>query len=312
MIVSAQLRTATERPRIAWEEPACPLCGGGHRAPLLEAPDPHGDGPGLWFAVVRCGDCGLCFTSPRPDRATIGQFYPTSYRPHRRPRPARRSLLPALFRRPSVERQPLPWHGQGRLLDFGCGGGAFLELMRRRGWRVTGLDASSEAVACVREKLDVRAFVGTLPHPELGPESFDVVTMWHSLEHVHEPLPVLRSAHRLLAPGGRLLVVVPNFDSPAYRWFGPAWFGLDLPRHLTHFTSPTLRHMLERAGFRVTGVKPVRHSDWLRSSARLAERMGRRSLWQRALTRKPLAKLVAWGYSLAGRADCVMAMAEKG
>jgi hypothetical protein len=70
--------------------------------------------------------------------------------------------------------------------------------------------------------------------------------------------------------------------------------------------------MLERAGFRVTGVKPVRHSDWLRSSARLAERMGRRSLWQRALTRKPLAKLVAWGYSLAGRADCVMAMAEKG
>ena len=144
----------------------------------------------------------------------------------------------------------IPWHGRGRLLDFGCGGGAYLERMHRQGWDVTGLDVSAAAVECVRTRLGLRALLGTLPHPELKPATFDVVTMWHSLEHVHEPLEVLRAAHQLLAPGGKLLVATPNIDSLPFRWFGQAWYGLDLPRHLTHFSSRTLRRLLERAGER--------------------------------------------------------------
>jgi SAM-dependent methyltransferase len=313
MIFSPQLRAAA-RTGIAWDEPDCPLCGGDRREPLLEAPDPARDGPGLWFAVVRCAECGLCFTSPRPDRATIAQFYPASYRPHRlarRPPRPRGSLLTALWSRPCVERRELPWHGQGRLLDFGCGGGAFLERMHHQGWEVTGLDVSAAAVACVRSELGVPALAGSLPHPELGPASFDVVTMWHSLEHVHDPLGVLRAAHRVLAPDGRLVLAVPNIDSAPFRWFGPAWFGLDLPRHLTHFSPPTLQRMLEKAGFRVAALRLVRHSYWLRSSALLAGRLGRGSAWQRALTNKRLAKLVAWGCYAFRQSDCMMAIAEK-
>jgi SAM-dependent methyltransferase len=135
--------------------------------------------------------------------------------------------------------------------------------------------------------------------------------MWHALEHVHEPLAVLREAHRLLAPGGRLVTALPNIDSLPFRWFGPAWFGLELPRHLTHFTPETLRRMLEAAGFRVVDLRPVRHSDWLRSSAVLAGRFGRRSLWQRALTRKLGAKLAVWGCHLLRQSDCMTAVAEK-
>src|SRR5262245_47163161 len=178
MIVSPQAHAAALRTGITWDEPACLLCGGDRRRPLIEAPDPTREGHGLWFAVVRCDDCGLCYTCPRPDRLTIGQFYPADYRPYRRTRhkvrPAPWSPFAKLLGRPCVERRALPWHGQGRLLDFGCGGGSFLERMHYRGWRVTGLDVSEETVADVRAALGVRVLAGTLPHPDLKPASFDV------------------------------------------------------------------------------------------------------------------------------------------
>ena len=94
--------------------------------------------------------------------------------------------------------------------------------MADQGWQVTGLDAAVGAVRRVRDDLGLPALVGTLPHPDLRPGSFDVVTMWHSLEHVHRPLAVLREAYRVLVPGGRLVVACPNIDSWPARWFGPS------------------------------------------------------------------------------------------
>jgi SAM-dependent methyltransferase len=291
------------------------MCAGERCSPVLEAPDMGRGEPGLWFAVVRCDECGLQFTSPRPNAETIGQFYPEQYRPHRRPRIKARAVRSApwaaLFGRPCVERRALPWHGSGRLLDFGCGGGSFLERMHRQGWQVTGIDNSSAAVAKVRAELGVPVLEGTLPHDDLPPASFDVITMWHSLEHVHEPLKVLRAAYRLLTTGGRIVVAVPNIDSEPARQFGPAWFGLDLPRHLTHFTPPTLKRMLERAGFHVGRVRMIRHSDWLRSSAVYAGRLRRESWRQKLLVRKPMAKIAAWFHYLRGRSDCMLAMGER-
>lgn len=289
---------------VRWDEPDCPLCGGDRRTPVVDAPDPTPGGPGLRFAVARCDECGLHYTCPRPNAETIGQFYPSSYRPFRRPRDRDRSPR---FRRLAAA---LDRTAPGRLLDFGCGGGALLDWAARQGWSVTGLDVSPGAVAAVRSGLGVRAFQGTLPHPALPPQSFDVVTMWHALEHVHDPLGVLTAARRLLAPGGRLVVAVPNIAGTAFRWFGSAWFGLDLPRHLTHFTPATLRRMLERAGFRVIAVRPDRHPDWLRSSATLACRRGPIPAWQRLLTRKPMAKLGAWGVHLIGQSDGLIAVAD--
>src|SRR5438552_578873 len=105
--------------------------------------------------------------------------------------------------------------------------------------------------------------------------------LWHSLERVHFPLAVLREVRRLLVPGGQLFRAVPNIDSLPFRWFGSAWYGLDLPRHLTHFAPWTLHLMLERAGFRVGQIQMVRHSQWLRSSARLACDTGMAAFWHR-------------------------------
>src|SRR5262249_35997034 len=233
---------APSAPTIFWQDVPCPLCGGEKALRFVAATDPLGE-PGTLFQVVRCQACGLCYTNPRPDPASIGFFYPADYGPHHR-KQARRLTLPFLSRRES-DRRTLPWHGEGRLLDYGCGRGAFLDRMARRGWQVLGIDFSETAVASVRENYNLPPLLGTLPHPALGPSSLDVVTMWHVLEHLPDPLHTLRHAREVLAPAGKLCVEVPALDSWAYRVFGPDWFGLELPRHLTHFTSDTLRAMLE-------------------------------------------------------------------
>ncbi|HLN28559.1 MAG TPA: class I SAM-dependent methyltransferase [Gemmataceae bacterium] len=299
-------------PSVEWEESQCPLCSGRDWSPLVEAPDTTVGGAGLWFVVVQCQECGLCFTNPRPNLHSFAQFYPASYRPHQPHEvrtPRGRSIRQRKWSR-DVQRV-LSWRAEGRLLDFGCGGGSFLARLHRMDWQVTGIDVSTAAVQRVRDELGLQAFVGTLPHPELRPESFDVVTMWHSLEHVHAPLEVLQEAHRLLVPGGRLVVAVPNIDSLPFRWFGPAWYGLDLPRHLTHFAPWTLHLMLERAGFRVGPVHMVRHSAWLRSSAKLAGLRQPPTHWQRLLKGKPFSRLASWYCSLTRQLDCMMVVAQR-
>jgi SAM-dependent methyltransferase len=300
----------TNRPRVQWEEPGCPLCGGVQHAFVLEAPDRISP-EGLWFAVVRCQDCGLCFTNPRPTAPSMAQFYPPDYRPHRAPGHCRRTLWRrlAFWRRP---RQSFPDMGRpGRLLDFGCGGGSFLQQMHALGWRVVGLDTAADVVRRIRNELGLEALVGTLPHPDLAPEQFDAITMWHALEHVHAPLEVLRAARRLLVPGGRLIVEVPNFACLPARWFGALWCGLDLPRHLTHFSPQTLRLMLELAGFRPGPPRMVTHSSWVRHSADAHWKGSDARSWRRWLRNRPVARLASWYSRVTQQADSIQVIAER-
>ena len=307
-------RITLAEPSIGWEEPGCLLCGGRRGRPFLEAPDNLLGGSGLWFALVRCPDCSLCFTSPRPDARSIGRFYPTGYWSQRAPGP---DLIRGGPR--PVKRWCRPWRERrllsrpGRLLDFGCGEGAFLDRMHRNGWDVTGLDAFASPVHRVRHRLGLPVLVGSLPHPQLRPASFDVITMWHSLEHVPYPREVLEGAYHLLVPGGKLLVAVPNIESLAFEWFGPSWFGLDLPRHMTHFSPTTLRWMLERAGFRVGAVRMIRQSGWMRTSALLARRSegGSRGGWRRMACNRHAARLATWYAYATQRCDCMMVTAER-
>ncbi|CAN5375031.1 class I SAM-dependent methyltransferase [soil metagenome] len=308
--------SATDRTtRIGWDECPCPLCGCESAPVVREGQDPNTVN-GLIFSVVRCPQCQLHYTNPRPDEASIGRFYPDDYKPHHRTRKNNRTVDRSFFNWLTgsdcpERRGELPFKGPGKLLDFGCGGGTFLKRMSDLGWEVTGLDAASGAVQRIRNDLRLPAHLGTLPHPDLAAASFDVITMWHSLEHVHDPMAVLRAAFKLLAPGGQLIVAVPNIDSWPARYFGSDWFGLDLPRHLTHFDPKSLKEMLLLAGYKVTNVKLVKHSDWLRSSALLAKRRGRGTTLKHLLTWKPLAKLAAWLMYMTGQCDCLMAVVER-
>jgi 2-polyprenyl-3-methyl-5-hydroxy-6-metoxy-1,4-benzoquinol methylase len=297
---------------VEWEETACLLCRGRNWFTLVEAPDRAPGCRGLWFAVVQCNDCGLCFTNPRPDVESLAQFYPPSYAPHQLRDQAEskpRFSLSSLFHRGTE--LATPDSGGRRLLDFGCGAGSFLARMHGQGWEVTGIDASPLAVETVRSRLGLRALAGSLPHPDLKDERFDLITMRQSLEHVGDPQEVLNQAYGLLKPRGRMIVSVPNIDSLPFRWFGHAWFGLDLPRHLTHFAPWTLQFMLERAGFRVGPIRTVRRGKWFQSSARLASRIAPGNHFHRFLAVRPAASLLAWYSYLTNQCDCMTVVAER-
>ncbi|HEV3384415.1 MAG TPA: class I SAM-dependent methyltransferase [Gemmata sp.] len=307
-----------DRPQFLWEETDCLLCGRNEASLLAEAGDQRSTIASQFrFAVVRCRHCGLVYTNPRPTAESLAPFYPTHYAPHRlrqKRHLIRRSsgFLNRLFGRPCPERRGLlPWPSPGRLLDFGCGGGSYLCEMAARGWQVTGLDSSTQTVQSIREQYGFDAVAGTLPHPDLTPGSFDVITMWQSLEHVSHPLTVLRAAHELLVPGGKLIVAVPNYESLSAKWFGEYWFGLDLPRHLTHFAPRTLSEMLQTSGFRMTAMRNWVHADWLRTSAKQAIATGAGGLRTSLLARKTLSRLLAWYSHLRGRPDSIVAVAER-
>lgn len=205
------------------------------------------------FEVAECASCGIAVTLPRPGDAEIAGYYPPEYygKPGARRFPAAvEALQRALFagRARAVERLA---GGRGRVLDVGCGPGLLLQAFRRRGWTVAGTELTESSAAHARAVLGIPVHVGPVeswPWPE---RHFDAVTLWHVLEHWPDPRVVLRAARRLLRPGGVLAVGVPNFGSVEARAARAAWFHLDVPRHLAHFTPASLGCALAGTGLDV-------------------------------------------------------------
>ena len=138
----------------------------------------------------------------------------------------------------------------GRLLDVGCGNGYFLEAARRAGFEVAGLDLSEWATRYVREVFGVNVATCDALDADFPPGCFDVVTLWHNLEHARDPVAVLRRVAEWLAPDGTVILRVPNFFSFDRLWHRDQWQRLSVPYHLVHFTPDTLRRALARAGLR--------------------------------------------------------------
>jgi 2-polyprenyl-3-methyl-5-hydroxy-6-metoxy-1,4-benzoquinol methylase len=206
---------------------------------------------GETFEVRRCGACGLALTWPPPPPDALGRYYPPAYygAPGRRrflgPIEVAQNLLYG-WRARQVER--LAGGRPGRVLDVGCGRGHLLEAFRRRGWSVEGTELSESSARQPREAFGLQVHVGPLESIALPRGAFDAVTMWHVLEHVPDPVPLLAEIGRLLRPGGVFMVGVPNFGSPEAKATRGGWFHLDVPRHLVHFTPETLRALLAQAG----------------------------------------------------------------
>jgi len=226
----------------------CPVCGSEKRETLLTGGDYICASP-LEFTLVTCGECGLVYLCPRPEAADLEAHYGDEYREWQSP-PA--SGLAARFRVLGVRRKVravTEAGGRGRLLDVGCGYGDFLQGAREGGFEVFGTELESEQARRASELsgADVRA--GALDECSFEPSSFDVITLWHVLEHLPDPVGTLASASELLKPRGTLVVGVPDSGSWAARLFARYWAGYDMPRHLCDFSATTLEDALRRAGF---------------------------------------------------------------
>jgi SAM-dependent methyltransferase len=263
----------------------CPACGAEDRRVVHSGLSDRvfGSAPGTW-TLVRCTACRSAYLDPRPTLETIGLAYAAYYTHEVDPVAAaapqigrlRQGLVnDALRARWGYEREPVipggrlaarlaplrgalvdreirhvPAHPGGRLLDVGCGNGAFVAQMQSLGWRAEGLEPDGAAVAQARTA-GLRATEGTLEDldDEAHAGAFDAITLSHVIEHLHDPADAVGRIHRLLRPGGLLWIATPNLDALGRRYFGDHWLGLDPPRHLVLFTPDSLDAMLRRAGF---------------------------------------------------------------
>ncbi len=244
----------------------CALCGANEASPVLRAVD-HREGLPGEFAVVECDSCGLCRVHPWP--ANPLDWYPRDYQQHSAPSLtsrvvaalSRRAHAPGAgrFRRAAVSRVvPDAFLGGAldpgsRLLDVGAGNGAIVGALRAAGVDAWGIEPGGDAEAHTVDEV----LVGDLRDNPLADERFDVVRLYHVLEHIPDPVDALERAAALLRPGGRIVVGVPNFASAGRRAFGASWDGLELPRHLHHFTHQTLERVARAADLRVVSSRTV-------------------------------------------------------
>ena len=203
------------------------------------------------FHVVQCCACGLVYVNPRPTSEDLVSLYADYHSRDGATEASWERLMGRIIRESEeVLRSSRNGSGRERLLDVGCGFGAFVAMMRERGWDAEGVDPSPAVVAAALGKgRPVR--LGTLEGVQDERGAYDVVTMFYVLEHLPDPMGALRRVSDLLAPGGTILIRVPD-TTPIVRLLAPLGLGGTLydPRfHLYDFSPAVLRKMLRRTGF---------------------------------------------------------------
>jgi SAM-dependent methyltransferase len=218
------------------ESVLCNLCGSGDTKLLFSLRDQRLQVDDVLWNAVRCRQCGLGYLNPRPTLDEVDRYYPRSYFDQRRGNLDRYTKEAAYLR-----------SKPGRLLDIGAASGAFLAVMKDRGWDVLGIEPAAAAENSYGVRILKDAFPGSTSLPS---DAFDAITAWAVFEHLHDPAASFRECARLLRPGGRLVLQVPNLRSIQSRWA----LQEDVPRHLYFFTPTTLRSYGDTVGLRLRRV----------------------------------------------------------
>ncbi|QJD77951.1 class I SAM-dependent methyltransferase [Spirosoma rhododendri] len=211
------------------------------------------------FEIQSCDACGFRLTNPRPDAASIGQYYKSEeYISHN---DSGGGLIGTVYKgvRSYTLRAKLALinslvEKKGRLLDVGCGTGSFLETCQKDNWQIAGMEPDADARSVAKSKLNV-ALASSLA--EVPQNQYNVITLWHVLEHIAELEKTVARFHQLLDDSGSLLIAVPNSDSYDAQTFGPYWAAFDVPRHLHHFTPETIKRLFEKHSFKLADKKPM-------------------------------------------------------
>ena len=202
------------------------------------------------FTVKKCTSCGLSFTDVSKHPVTDTKYYPNDYYGNESRYSRFFAAIADYFVRRRTKHLKLTNYDHGRALDIGCGQGWWLKQMTNKGWECKGVEVSNQAAFHAQEVLQLDILVGEDATKRLESATFDVICLWHVLEHVADPEAILNEVNRLLSDNGQLLLGVPNYGSIEARFGREAWFHLDVPRHLIHFNQTTLSNLLDECGLR--------------------------------------------------------------
>lgn len=203
------------------------------------------------WRVVRCRRCGLAYLNPRPAEAELEALYSEAYFRSEQCRAGVEDAEKAISERTedivAIER----FKRNGALLDIGCAAGHLLVAARRRGWDVTGIEFSEWAGRIAKEQFGLEVLVGIVESLTLPRKRFDVITAYHVLEHLPDPLKTLEHLSRWMKDDGLLVIRLPNLQSFDAWYYKEQWEGWKVPFHFYHFSPNTLKRLLGLAGFQV-------------------------------------------------------------
>jgi 2-polyprenyl-3-methyl-5-hydroxy-6-metoxy-1,4-benzoquinol methylase len=205
------------------------------------------------FVIVQCDECDFKFTNPRPTKKEIGKYYKSEdYISHSNKSNNLISKVYQIVRYKTLnDKLSLinKLHEKGALLDIGCGTGHFLAVCQKAGWKIKGIEPDEQANQIAHSKTGIS--IGTDFLKEKYDQKFDVITMWHVLEHVHDLEEYIQKLNNVLSATGKLVIAVPNSESLDASIYRESWAAYDVPRHLYHFTSSTIQKLLARHGFKL-------------------------------------------------------------
>jgi len=223
----------------------CPLCDSRDDTPLFEK-----DG----FRFVRCQSCLLAFVNPRLTAAELSRLYNEqviSGAHHY----VNTAVEDSRSYRARVERLE-QFQSPGRLLEIGCGPGTLMQVARKRGWDVQGLEINGQAVAHARSQ-ELPVLEGVLPHPDLAGRQFDAIVMNDVIEHIPDPRAAASTVRELLVPGGIFFLTTPDIGSPLARLLGARWVHVKPLEHLVYFDRRTIRRFLDEQGFEILDLRSI-------------------------------------------------------
>jgi 2-polyprenyl-3-methyl-5-hydroxy-6-metoxy-1,4-benzoquinol methylase len=241
--------------QIPQETSQCPVCANDGYEHWLSGTDRF-NRRGEKYQLVRCPSCSLVWLQNPPLPSEMDRHYGHNYD---------KLIIEA------GEISPERWRARrrtlakfksgGALLDLGCSSGAYLETLKGQGWDLYGVEMSENAAHSAEARSGAKVFIGDIMEAPFPEEFFDAITSFDVLEHVYEPRKVMERVFQLLKPGGIFYIYIPNIDCGEARLFRSYWYGLELPRHLSHFCPNSLRHLGESVGFREGLIETVRSSS---------------------------------------------------
>jgi len=218
------------------------------------------------FGIRKCLNCEIVFTFPALNWVEVEKFYPEAY-PWKKEYKTRNIFI-KLFREVENKysqyilkydtKRLLKFIGKskkGRILDVGCGNGLRLETFKKEGFnQCCGIEPLKESVDYAKEVKNLPVIQKTLDEFNCSKNSFDIITLYHVFEHLHNPIHHLKILNKNLNSGGWLVIQIPNFNSWQAKLFKERWAGLSIPCHYFHYTPKTINNLLSQNGFKVKTI----------------------------------------------------------